>query len=122
MRTRPTVIYYSPSAQAAPDLIISWSEQVKLSLLPLTDQDDVATNALRTPPAVIFIDADGAGANGAQLCRLLKTDPYTAIVPVGSTMDVLVDMTNPGEWMVHCHIAEHLESGMKFVFEVEDEE
>ena len=82
MRTRPTVIYYSPSAQAAPDLIITWSEQVKLSLLPLTDQDDVATNALRTPPAVIFIDADGAGANGAQLCRILKTDPYTAIVPV----------------------------------------
>lgn len=42
----------------------------------------------------------------------------TAIVPVGSTMDVLVEMTNPGTWMVHCHIAEHLHSGMMFSFVV----
>jgi len=43
----------------------------------------------------------------------------TAIVPVGSTMDILVEMSNPGTWMAHCHIAEHLESGMMFNFEVE---
>ena len=42
----------------------------------------------------------------------------TAIVPVGSTMDVLVEMSNPGEWMIHCHIAEHLHSGMMFSFTV----
>ncbi len=43
----------------------------------------------------------------------------TAIVPVGSAMDVLVEMSNPGTWMVHCHIAEHLHAGMMFSFEVE---
>ncbi len=43
----------------------------------------------------------------------------TAIVPVGSTMEILVDMSNPGTWMAHCHIAEHLESGMMFSFVVE---
>ena len=42
----------------------------------------------------------------------------TAIVPVGSTMDVLVEMSNPGEWMIHCHIAEHLHAGMMFGFTV----
>jgi FtsP/CotA-like multicopper oxidase with cupredoxin domain len=42
----------------------------------------------------------------------------TAIVPVGSTMDILVEMSNPGTWMLHCHIAEHLHSGMMFGFEV----
>ena len=42
----------------------------------------------------------------------------TAIVPVGSTMDVLVELSNPGEWMIHCHIAEHLHSGMMFSFSV----
>ncbi|PIN74863.1 copper oxidase [Candidatus Woesearchaeota archaeon CG10_big_fil_rev_8_21_14_0_10_37_12] len=36
----------------------------------------------------------------------------TVLVPVGKTVDILVDVTNPGEWMLHCHIAEHLESGM----------
>jgi FtsP/CotA-like multicopper oxidase with cupredoxin domain len=28
-------------------------------------------------------------------------------------------MSNPGDWMVHCHVSEHLETGMKFVFRVE---
>lgn len=45
----------------------------------------------------------------------------TAIVPVGSTMDILIEMSNPGEWMVHCHIAEHLHAGMMFSFTVEGE-
>lgn len=44
----------------------------------------------------------------------------TAIVPVGSTMEMLIEMSNPGEWMIHCHIAEHLESGMMFSFTVEE--
>ena len=44
----------------------------------------------------------------------------TAIVPVGSTMEILVEMSNPGEWMVHCHIAEHLNAGMMFSFVVEE--
>ncbi len=44
----------------------------------------------------------------------------TAIVPVGTTMDILVEMSNPGTWMAHCHIAEHLHSGMMFSFVVEE--
>ncbi len=46
----------------------------------------------------------------------------TVLLPVGSVTDILLEISNPGRWMVHCHIAEHLESGMKFVFEVEDAE
>jgi FtsP/CotA-like multicopper oxidase with cupredoxin domain len=29
-------------------------------------------------------------------------------------------MSNPGTWMAHCHIAEHLNTGMMFNFVVED--
>ena len=46
----------------------------------------------------------------------------TAIVPVGSTADFLIEMSNPGEWMVHCHISEHLGAGMMFSFSVEEDE
>ena len=42
----------------------------------------------------------------------------TVLLPTGSTTDILLELSNPGRWMVHCHIAEHLESGMKFVFDV----
>lgn len=44
----------------------------------------------------------------------------TVLVPTGKSVDILVDMTNPGEWMIHCHIAEHLSDGMMFKFEVEE--
>lgn len=43
----------------------------------------------------------------------------TVLVPTGGAVDLLVEMSNPGRWMVHCHIAEHLQAGMMMVFDVE---
>jgi suppressor of ftsI len=43
----------------------------------------------------------------------------TVLVPVGSTVDLLIDATNPGDWMLHCHIAEHLGAGMMTVLHVD---
>ncbi|MES2087893.1 MAG: multicopper oxidase family protein [Patescibacteria group bacterium] len=43
----------------------------------------------------------------------------TVLVPSGQYVDILLDASNPGTWMAHCHIAEHLESGMMFSFNVE---
>ena len=42
----------------------------------------------------------------------------TVLIPAGQTVDILLDVTNPGRWMAHCHIAEHIESGMMFSFDV----
>jgi FtsP/CotA-like multicopper oxidase with cupredoxin domain len=43
----------------------------------------------------------------------------TVLVRTGETVDILLDVTNPGLWMAHCHIAEHHESGMMFSFSVD---
>lgn len=48
--------------------------------------------------------------NGEQNPNLVWKD--TALVPAGSTMDILLEVSNPGEWLAHCHIAEHMEAGM----------
>ena len=48
--------------------------------------------------------------------NLVWTD--TVLVPAGQTVDILLDVTNPGRWMAHCHIAQHHESGMMFSFDV----
>jgi FtsP/CotA-like multicopper oxidase with cupredoxin domain len=48
--------------------------------------------------------------------NLVWTD--TVLVRTGETVDILLDVTNPGRWMAHCHIAEHHESGMMLSFEV----
>jgi FtsP/CotA-like multicopper oxidase with cupredoxin domain len=43
----------------------------------------------------------------------------TVLVRTGETLDILLDVTNPGVWMAHCHIAEHHESGMMLSFTVD---
>ena len=43
----------------------------------------------------------------------------TVLIPAGATVDLLVEMTNPGRWMLHCHIAEHLSADMMMAFTVE---
>jgi FtsP/CotA-like multicopper oxidase with cupredoxin domain len=42
----------------------------------------------------------------------------TVLLRTGETVDILFDVTNPGLWMAHCHIAEHMQSGMMFSFNV----
>ena len=43
----------------------------------------------------------------------------TVLVPAGAVVDILLDTRNPGEWMLHCHIAEHLSAGMMMHFTVD---
>ncbi|MGH7463424.1 MAG: multicopper oxidase family protein, partial [Longimicrobiales bacterium] len=54
--------------------------------------------------------------NGTRTSNLVWKD--TALVQAGETVELLVEMTNPGRWMLHCHIAEHLGTGMMMVFDV----
>jgi FtsP/CotA-like multicopper oxidase with cupredoxin domain len=42
----------------------------------------------------------------------------TVLVPVGMSVELLLELSNPGRWMLHCHIAEHLEAGMQLLFDV----
>ena len=43
----------------------------------------------------------------------------TVLLPAGSVVDILLDPSNPGRWMLHCHIAEHLSADMMMRFDVE---
>jgi len=42
----------------------------------------------------------------------------TVLVKNGERVDILLDVTNPGDWVAHCHIPEHMESGMMFEYKV----
>jgi len=46
----------------------------------------------------------------------------TILVEPGELVNILVQMDNPGLWMAHCHIAEHLHAGMMFNFSVANED
>ncbi len=55
--------------------------------------------------------------NGVKNTNLVWKD--TALIKTGDRVDILIDMSNPGDWMAHCHISEHLEAGMMLNFKVE---
>jgi FtsP/CotA-like multicopper oxidase with cupredoxin domain len=54
--------------------------------------------------------------NGEKQENLVWKD--TVLIKTWETVDILVDMSNPWEWMSHCHISEHLFSGMMMHFSV----
>jgi PleD family two-component response regulator len=82
VRTRQTVIYFSPADRPAPELISTWMNGKGYPVLHVRDRSAVEAQILRSPPLLIVVDADASGAEGPALCRTLKDDPYTAIVPV----------------------------------------
>ena len=54
------------------------------------------------------------GQNGVANTNLAWKDTF--LLPAGGTADLLLEVSNPGTWMAHCHISEHLESGMMMTF------
>jgi FtsP/CotA-like multicopper oxidase with cupredoxin domain len=54
--------------------------------------------------------------DGAVESNLVWKD--TVLIRTGQTVDILFDASNPGLWMAHCHIPEHMQSGMMFSFTV----
>jgi FtsP/CotA-like multicopper oxidase with cupredoxin domain len=57
-------------------------------------------------------------AQRPNLNGLVWRDSY--LIGTGFTVDILLDAGNPGKWMFHCHIPEHLEAEMKGHFDVLD--
>jgi suppressor of ftsI len=58
-----------------------------------------------------------AAVNGRKNLNMAWKDTY--LIGTKEVVDILLDADNPGEWMAHCHIAEHSEAMMMFHFRVE---
>jgi FtsP/CotA-like multicopper oxidase with cupredoxin domain len=88
-------------------------DQVKIRLLNEMAGDHPMHHPLHIHGAGRFLVLN---RDGAVEDSLVWKD--TVLVRTGETVDILLDVSNPGTWMAHCHIAEHHESGMMFTFEV----
>jgi len=89
-------------------------DQVKLRLVNEMDSDHPMHHPFHIHGAGRFVVL---ARDGAREENLVWKD--TVLVRAGETVDILLDVTNPGIWMAHCHIAEHHESGMMFSFNVD---
>ena len=96
---------------------IAWQfrvgDRVKIRLVNEMDSDHPMHHPFHIHGAGRFLVL---ARDGAVEPNLVWSD--TVLVRTGETVDILLDVTNPGRWMAHCHIAEHHESGMMFSFDV----
>ncbi|HEU5261523.1 MAG TPA: multicopper oxidase family protein [Gemmatimonadales bacterium] len=105
-------------ATGAEGAAISWrfhvGDRVKIRLVNEMDSDHPMHHPFHIHGAGRFLILS---RDGVAEPNLVWKD--TVLVPTGQTVDLLLDVTNPGVWMAHCHIAEHHESGMMFSFNVD---
>jgi FtsP/CotA-like multicopper oxidase with cupredoxin domain len=104
-------------ATGAENAAIDWQlhvgEQVKIRLVNEMDSDHPMPHPFHIHGAGRFLVL---ARDGVTEPNLVWKD--TVLVRTGETVDILLDVTNPGVWMAHCHIAEHHEGGMMFSFTV----
>jgi FtsP/CotA-like multicopper oxidase with cupredoxin domain len=96
---------------------IAWAfsvgDRVKIRLVNEMDSDHPMHHPFHIHGAGRFLVI---ARNGEPEPNLVWSD--TVLVRTGEVVDILLEVTNPGRWMAHCHIAEHHESGMMFSFDV----
>jgi FtsP/CotA-like multicopper oxidase with cupredoxin domain len=103
----------------AENAAISWKfrvgDRVKIRLVNEMDSDHPMPHPFHVHGAGRFLILSRDGVVESNLVR-----KDTVLVRTGETVDILLDVSNVGRWMAHCHIAEHHESGMMLSFEVEE--
>jgi FtsP/CotA-like multicopper oxidase with cupredoxin domain len=96
---------------------ISWAftvgDRVKIRLVNQMDSDHPMHHPFHVHGAGRFLVLSRDGEPEA---NLVWKD--TVLLRAGETVDILLDVSNPGLWMAHCHIAEHNQGGMMFSFNV----
>jgi FtsP/CotA-like multicopper oxidase with cupredoxin domain len=101
------------AANAAIDWQFTEGDRIKIALVNEMDSDHPMHHPFHLHGAGRFLVL---ARDGTPEPNLVWKD--TVLVRTGQTVDILFDVTNPGLWMAHCHIAEHMQSGMMFSFTV----
>jgi FtsP/CotA-like multicopper oxidase with cupredoxin domain len=101
----------------AENTAIDWTftvgDRVKIRLINTMDSDHPMHHPFHIHGAGRFLVID---RDGQPPPNLMWKD--TVLVRAGETADILLEVTEPGLWMAHCHIAEHNQDGMMFSFRV----
>lgn len=114
--TSKEVHWYLRDEQGRENMDIKWQFKV----------GDVVRIRLTNDPATLHAMAHPIHFHGQRFVVITRNGVVndnlvwkdTALLPAGETMDILLELSNPGVWMAHCHIAEHLGAGMMMAFEV----
>src|SRR5512133_4020729 len=86
-RTDPPIVAQTPAILFAPNGVElpaplgAWVQRLGAPLLRLTDAEELMGLALRGRPRLVIIDARTDASRSLDVCRRLKEDSYTGVVP-----------------------------------------
>ncbi len=75
-------LIYAPDGQPLPDPVQGWLDFHLLPARVVNDPDEIMRAALRARPRLVLVDARRNPVAAIKMCRRLKLDSYTGIVPV----------------------------------------
>jgi len=105
------------AATGAENTAIDWTftvgDRIKLRLVNTMDSDHPMHHPFHVHGAGRFLVL---ARDDQPATNLVWKD--TVLVRAGETVDILLELTEPGWWMAHCHIAEHNQDGMMLDFRV----
>lgn len=82
MASERTIVYYGADSSGPPEIVTRFGRENGLLVEAVSELDDVRALINRSFPACVAVDAAADKEEALDLCRSLKEDAFTAIVPV----------------------------------------
>ncbi|MDP9348125.1 MAG: diguanylate cyclase [Gemmatimonadota bacterium] len=79
---RRFLLHFSPGGRHAPELVREFAEASGQELLEIASPSEVLARIGRAYPSAVVVDASAPAHVALSLCRVLKSEPFTAVVPV----------------------------------------
>ncbi len=76
------VLHYSPTGRPVPRPVREFAHRMGLEVVEGKDADDVLARVIRAYPAALVIDGSDANKEALDLCRQIKREAFTAVVPL----------------------------------------
>jgi GGDEF domain-containing protein len=76
------ILHFSSEGRAPPELLRTFAERTGARVLAITDSEEVLSRVNRSSPLAVVLDGGDGEPGALQLCRTLKADTFTAVIPL----------------------------------------
>lgn len=76
------LLHYSPNGQGAPRALREFAQRSEYSIVDFASAQELLLVISRSYPAAVILDASEPANDTLGICRMMKSEPFTAVVPV----------------------------------------
>src|ERR1044072_9077093 len=76
------LLHYSPHGRGAPALVHAFDREAGFDVVEVRGGEEIAVRVSRAYPGALVVDASPPGDGALTLCRHVKGEAFTSVVPV----------------------------------------